>query len=199
MAGVMGPKYDPKNKQQANKWYSPEFQQNNSANHPASSQTESRPTFSLSGILGLNQTVELHPGSTDTKKVEKEKIFFVNHLEQESKSLFDSHQKELEREIKALREEITKLLQATGTLDKEVEKAAFQPVAEINTYQLKFLDRLRILIANFRRNVSEGTAWLQTLTKRKTRKNAFWGNVKSKKGGEQYLFSSEHSASRSTN
>ena len=197
----MGLKPDPKNKQNTNKWYSPEFQQNNSANHaPApSAKTESRPTFSLSGILGLNQSVELH-ASKEQPKAEKEKVFFVNHLEQESKILLDTHQKELQKEIQALRDEIKKLINAAGNLDKEVEIAAMQPVVEPSNYQLKFLDRLRVLIASFSRNVSEGTAWMQTLTKRKSRKNAFWGNVKNKKsGGEQYLFSNEHSAARSTN
>ena len=170
MAGVIGPKWDPKNKQNTQKWYSPEFQQNSQASSATSgsAKTEHRPTFSLSGILGLNQSVELHP-KTDKPK---EKIFFnTNHLEQESKILLDSHQKELTREIEALRDEIKKLLSAAANLGGEVEKAALQPVVEVNTYELKFLDRLRGLIAGFRRNVSEGAAWFKhTFQKEKSQK-----------------------------
>ena len=198
MAGVIGPKWDPKNKQNTKIWNSPEYHQNNSYNQApvTSTKTESRPTFSLSGILGLNQSVELHPKSTPAK----EQIFFPSHLEKESKILLDSHQKELAREIESLRLEIKKLLAAATTMGGEIEKAAFMPVAEANSYQLRFIDRLRNMLAGFRRNVCESTAWLQTQTKKKSRKNAFWGKVKNKKtGGEQYLFSNEHSAARSIN
>ncbi len=197
MAGVLVPKRDTKSKQVANQWYSPEFNQNISANKAPSQsvKTESRPVFSLSGILGLNQTIELH--SEPTKKPENN-IIFTNHLEQETKVLFDTHQKELQKEIDALRQEIKNLLKSAGTLDQQVEKAALTPIHEFNTYQLTFLDRLRQLIVAFRRNITEASSWLHVLNKRKSRKNAFWGQVKNKKGGgEQYLFSNEHSAARS--
>ena len=201
MAGVLGPKWDPKKVQASKQWNSPEFNANSAANNltNTTTKTEARPIFSLSGVLGLNQTVDIHKKETPAPAPEK-KTLFVNHLEQESKMLFDTREKELQKEIAALRTEIQKLIAASGELSHDVEVAALLPTIEANTYQIKFLGRLRELIASFRRNVSEGSAWMQTLNKRKSRKNAFWGTVKNKKkGGEQYLFSNEHSAARSAN
>lgn len=200
MAGILGPKWDPKKQQTNKQWNSPEYNQNNAANlAPTSTKTEPRSLFSLSGILGLNQTVELHKKEQPGPAPEKKPLFF-NHLEQETKTLFDVHQKELHQEINALRAEIQKLIKASGELSQEVESAALLPTVEANSYQVRFLGRLRELISSFRRNVNEGAAWMQTLNKRKSRKNAFWGTVKNKKkGGEQYLFSSEHSVARSAN
>lgn len=197
MAGGIVSK-DPKNKFLLAKQYSPEYQQNisPSKNGSAPPRPESRPKFSLSGVLGLNQTVELNRPSDKPKEI----LFFKNHLVEEQKTLFDTHQAELQREISALRQEIQQLIKQSAKLDQKVEIAAIQPIIEINTYQVNFLKRLRILVSNFRRNVSEAGCWLDVLKKRKTKKNAFWGNVKNKKkGGDQLLFSNESSLARSAN
>jgi len=197
MAGGVVSK-DPKNKYLLAKQYSPEYQQNisPSKNGVAPARPESRPKFSLSGILGLNQTVELHRQSEKPPEI----VFFKNHLVEEQKTLFDTHQAELQREVASLRQEIQQLIKQSSKLDQKVEIAAIQPIVEVNSYQISFLRRLRILISNFRRNVSEAGCWLDVLKKRKNKKNAFWGNVKNKKtGGEQLLFSNESSLARSAN
>jgi len=150
--------------------------------------------FSLRGILGLGQTVELNKSKSPESHV------FFNNLVQEEKILLDSHKKEWVREIKELKNEIRKLFQSVKNLDKETEKLILEPVIEANEYQVNFLGRIRILLKNFSKNVNEVSNWMESYSKRqKSRKNAFWGKVKDRKhgGGEQYLNSGEHSASRS--
>ena len=148
--------------------------------------------------MGLNQTVEI---GKDVKKLNnwgQEFFSGINHLAAEEKLLLDNRQRELEKNIAELRSEIAALLKATDILDKEVEKITVDPVISVSEYQVNFLGRIKNFIANFRKNISEASLWLDSFTGKKKKRNLFWNNVKNKKaGGEQYLFSNEHSAARS--
>lgn len=147
--------------------------------------------FSLRGILGLGESIEIH------QKWGQEFFGKLNHLQAEEKILLDGRQKELEKRIAELRDEIAKLTKATDNLDKQVENVALNPVVEANTYQLNFLERIRIFIADFRKNISEAGIWLEAFAAKRKKRNYFWNMVKSKKGGDQFLFSNESSLARS--
>ncbi len=154
--------------------------------------------FSLGGILGLGQTVEINQKADKLQSWGQEFFGKVNHLEHEEKVLLDNRQKELEKQIANLQEEINKLVKATSGLEKQVENVAFTTIVEANEYQISFLNRIRLFIANFRQNISQAGIWLEAFSSKKKKKNLFWNQVKNKKGGgEQYLFSNEHSIARS--
>lgn len=149
----------------------------------------------LMGILGLGQSVEI---GKPAKKWGNEFFPGLNHLQQEQNAIQKDQQSELKKSIEALRSEIKKLVKTTENLNTDVEKIANDPVVEINEYQLNFLNRVRAFVANLRKNLSQASTWLESFQTKKRKKNAFWGKVKNKKsGGEQYLFSGEHSAARS--
>lgn len=150
------------------------------------------------GILGLNQKIELNK-STPKESWGQEFFHNLNHLVNEEKILLDNKQKEIQKTIEEIRLEIKKLYQTSQTLDREIEKTVFQPVIESSQYQLNFLVRLKNIIIGFRQNISEASIWLESFQSKKKKRNAFWSKVKSKTGGEQYLNSGEHSASRSIN
>jgi len=152
----------------------------------------------LRGVLGLNQKVELNK-STPKEPWNQEFLKGISHLVNEEKVLLDSKQKEIQNAIDDIRQEIKKLYQSSQVLDREITKTVFQPVIESNQYQLNFLIRLKNIIIGFRQNISEASVWLESFQSKKRKKNAFWSKVKSKTGGEQYLNSGEHSASRSIN
>jgi len=149
----------------------------------------------LMGILGLGQSIEINK---PTQKFGEEFFGTLNHLQHEEKASFNTQQNELKKSIEALQSEIKKLVQTTENLNTDVEKVALDPIVEISEYQLHFLDRVRVFITNLRKNLSQASTWLESFQSKKRKKNAFWGKVKNKKsGGEQYLFSGEHSAARS--
>ncbi len=155
-------------------------------------------TSGFRGILGLNQKVELNK-STPKESWGQEFFHGLNHLVNEEKILLDNKQKEIQQAIEEIRLEIKKLYQTSQVLDHEIAKTVFQPVIESSQYQLNFLIRLKNIIIGFRQNISEASVWLESFHSKKKKKNAFWSKVKSKTGGEQYLNSGEHSASRSIN
>jgi len=154
--------------------------------------------ITLGGILGLNQTVEIGKEAKKTSNWGQEFFSNISHLATEEKLLFDNRQRELEKNIAELRCEITALLKATNVLNKEVEQVTVDPVITVSEYQINYLGRIKNFIANFRKNISEASLWLDSFTQKKKKRNLFWSTVKNKKaGGEQYLFSNEHSAARS--
>ena len=104
----------------------------------------------------------------------------------------------MEKELVALRDEIAKLAKATDNLEKDVAAVAISNISEASEYQLNFLSHIRIFIENFRKNIADAGLWIEAFAAKKKKRNIFWNTVKDKKkGGDQYLFSSEHSAARS--
>ena len=155
-------------------------------------------THKLGGILSLGQTIEVSHHQSNLEKQGLRFFEHVSHLQKEQTILLDSRKQELQKAIDKLRQEIGQLIKATKKLDKQVEKTAIEAIPEPSEYQVSFLQRIQNFITSFRKNISEAAIWLETFTTKKKKRNAFWGRVKNKKsGGQQYLFSGEHSASRS--
>jgi len=148
-----------------------------------------------SGILFPGQSIEFSPKQNQPINWNKE--FLIQNEEQ---LIFSRENEELVSAINELRLEIKQLINTTENLDQEIINIPLENITETNHYQLNFLIRIKNLIKNFRKNISQAQVWLESFTHKKNRRNAFWGHVKNKKnGGEQYLFSGEHSASRSAN
>ncbi len=199
MAGGFGVKPDPKNNKYNKSGFNNEIFKSQSE-YSSSQSTDKSPKFSLKGILNLGQTVEVNNTPKKVESTWNKEFFGPSHLQKEQELLIQKEQEELKKSIDALREEIQKLVKSAENLDENIEIIAMEPVTEVNEYQVNVLQRLKRLIVNFTLNINQAGIWLDCARKKKQKHNAFWGNVKNKKsGGEQYLFSSEHTASRSAN
>ena len=195
MAGGIGSNQFSKNQKFSKLYNNAEVLKDSGSSAPVVKKPEK---FSLSGILGLNQTVEFTRQGQNIENKTKEVLWQQNHLETEQKILFDQHQQQLTKELESLREEISNLAQSTQELEKDIDVAIHSPVVEINDYEISFLARIKNFIVSFRKNIDQAGLWVESFTNKKKKKNSFWGKVKNKKnGGEQYLFSSEHSMARS--
>lgn len=153
------------------------------------------------GVLGLGQTIEFNKNPNENNKKNWGQEFLSGHnIQKEEKTIFDSHEIEIKQAVEELRQEIQKLIKSTNELSVDVEKVAFEENTDVSEYQVKFLQRIKIFVVNFQQNISEAHVWLDSFNSKSKKKNSFWNKAKNKKsGGEQYLFSSEHSASRSAN
>lgn len=153
--------------------------------------------FSLRGILGLNQSVEIH--KTQADKLWTKENFNLNIIGEQDKRALESKQHELEVVVEQLKLEVKKLTVATSELDSNLSHATMENIPEANEYQVSFLFRLKNLIIAFRRNINEASCWLDTYTAKKNKKQKnsnYWKNLKTK-SGLKYLMSDEHSAARS--
>ncbi len=176
------------------------FGVNKSSEILSDSQTNTAPKkFSLSGILGINQSVEINKNNPKPENWSNEFLSNINYVQEQEKTLFNQKQKELENTIKELQQEIKSLTDSTDNLNQDIQNITLENIPEVSEYQINFLTRIKNFVINFRKNINEASSWLESFTKKKRKKNYFWSMAKSKKGGEQYLMSSEHSASRSVN
>ncbi len=155
------------------------------------------PKVKLQGIFNLGQTIEF--GNQEKTKPKTENVW-SGYINQEIKASSQDHQVEVKRAIEELRNELKNLILTTKEISHDIESITVQEQIDFNEYQLNFLQRIKTFIINFRQNISDASIWMDTCSKKNKKKNAFWNKAKDKKtGGEQYMFSNEHSASRSIN
>lgn len=154
--------------------------------------------FSLRGILGLNQPVEIHKPQAD--KLWTKENFGLNIIAEQDKKALENKQRELEAVVEQLKLEVKKLTVATSDLDSDLSHATMENIPEANEYQVSFLVRLKNLVIAFRRNINEASCWLDSFSKKskKQKNSGYWKNLKNK-GGTKYMMSDEHSVSRSVN
>jgi len=151
--------------------------------------------LTLRGILGLNQPVEINPSPPNLWTKEN---LGLNYLATQEKVLLDQKQKELEKAVADLQEELKKLISASEGIGSQIENAVLENIPQASEYQVSFLIRLKNLIINFRKNLNQASTWLESFNTKKKKKNYFWTMARDKKkGGEAYMFSDEHSAARS--
>lgn len=192
MAGGFGSKLNPKNK-------SFNLKKNNSEIFKEFPDGSVPPKPKLSGTLFPGQSINFNK-EEESSKTNFTREFLAKTVNQEHSIFVNQHTQEVKQTINELKAEIQKLVISANNLDQEIVQAAEQNIPETNEYQLNFLQRIKTLIIQFRQNIDESCVWLQNFNRKKSRKNAFWGNVRNKKnGGEQYLFSGEHSVARSAN
>lgn len=163
---------------------------------PAAS-PESRPKLTLSGIL-------FGPGRSEAKPTEKKsfsgEFLPTQSITKEQNILFDLKEQAVKREIDQILADIRALIGQVKEIQADIAAVAINGPTEINQYQVNFLGRIRILIQFLLKNIREAGEWSAQFTqKSKKKKNMFWGKVKDKKGGQQYLESGEHTVSRSVN
>jgi hypothetical protein len=193
MAGGFGSKFDPKNKRSVKK-------NNSEILKEFSDISQSKLEPKLFGRLFPGQSLHLNQEKQPNKDINWNREFLVKTANEEQRLFVNQHPQEVQQTINEILEEIKKLKLSTDNLTHEIDQASEQNIPEANEYQLKFLQRIKNLIAQFRQNIDQSCVWMECFNRKKSRKNAFWGNVRNKKnGGEQYLFSGEHSASRSAN
>ena len=191
MAGGIGYKSNSKQKNFANTNSSSEVLKDSQPNTPS----PKKPEF---GILNPGQSVEFNQ---EKKQKNWNQEFLNNTLESEQKLIIQRQDKDLKDAIEEIRLEIKKLIiELDQDLDKEINNVVLTNIPDNNQYQLSFLERVKNMISNFRRNISESQIWLNSFNQKRNKRNSFWGKAHNKKnGGQQYLYSGEHSASRSAN
>jgi len=144
---------------------------------------------------------EIKPGeaidlrSIEEKTAELEKRYYeqfyrqAEHLRKEEKRVYDSKERQLELQVKALQEELNEMAKATKELEKEVEIAAFQEPVKAGVYHLTFFEKLRHFVRAFRSKIENSAAWLAAFNQRSKKRNYYWAQVR--KSGTKFMLSGE--------
>jgi len=147
----------------------------------------------------LSQQQELQERQAETLR----RLAFMRQKEtlrrpKQLETIYNPEQRQVREELKVIRQKIKDIAVKVVHINQEIDRAIKQPVVKANRYEVSFWRAVLIHIQDAVRNVENVDIWLQEWNKRKQRKGGFWGIVNNKKkGGAQFLLSSEHSASRS--
>lgn len=130
------------------------------------------------------------------KEIEKMRIAqFQQSRQKEWETVYSAREKQIQKQIEQLREELQKLAKEIVRYDQNIKQAIQTEIVNPGTYHLSFFEHIRQIIALLKKNVSEASNWLAVFNKRSKSKGTFWN--KAKTGGSAYMFSSEHVISRS--
>ncbi len=116
------------------------------------------------------------------KEIEKKRIeSFHKARTEEWNRVFSAKQKETEKKIEQVREELKRLAVQLKNLDANITKAVQSPVVEVGEYHLSFLDHLRETLHFYSLKASSANSWLETYNKRSKKQGFYWAQA-SKKG-----------------
>ncbi len=161
----------------------------------------------------LKQSGEIPDHTPETKeKVREEKVKKLQREQEKAQShfqrvkklekeVYSRKKKETEREIemlrKALAEEVKNLKEQGQRLQSEIQAAVQEPTVNPGQSDVSFFENLIRTVRRLTEKVEDAALWMEAWNQKRSKKGSFWANVGSKKGGAQYLLSSEHSVSRS--
>lgn len=131
------------------------------------------------------------------KRYQERVALQIQRIESEQKEIYSRDKRLIHEEIVVLQEEVQALAAQTQSLEKTLDIASQQPIINPNVADISFLKSLKEAIKNFREKIEDASIWLAAWTQKSKKWAAFWGTATGKKGGAQFLLSSEHYASRS--
>jgi len=147
---------------------------------------------SMAGEMGANPFAEFQ----NKKEIEKKRIeSFYKARSEEWNRVFSSKQKETERKIEQIREELKKLASQMKNLDSNITRAINSPVVEAGEYQISFLEHIRNVIHLYSLQASQANSWLETYNSRSKKQGHYWGQAK--KRGTSYTLNNERTAATS--
>ncbi len=112
--------------------------------------------------------------------------------------LYNGSERQTKEEIIALRQEIKKLAKKVVHIQANVDRAVNQRASRPSHYELSFWQHLHRWVRQLVEKADKVDIWLQEWNQRRRKKGDFWGIVSNKKrGGAQFLLSSEHYMARS--
>ncbi|OGG08526.1 hypothetical protein A2154_04500 [Candidatus Gottesmanbacteria bacterium RBG_16_43_7] len=109
----------------------------------------------------------------------------------------DIVERDLERQIASIRQELSQLIASVKKLDTQIEKAVSETPVEPGVYHLNFFERLKNMILLLRQQVDNSSSWLAMFTTRKKRRMGYWGMYK--KHGTTFGLSSERNIATAGN
>lgn len=146
--------------------------------------------FPRGGALSPDQKLDFGKILEEEKKKTKEAVRgFYERTRSREKLVFSQKEEAVKIQIKALREEIKKLIVATQEVAQETEKVALEEVVMPGTYHLNFFEKIRNLLVLARKRIEESRTWLTLWKSRAKRRNYYWAQVR--KSGTKFMLSQE--------
>jgi len=141
-----------------------------------------------SGTLKPNETLSLEEAQEQEQSRRRlSREFF--RVRQEERLVFKQEEQKTRLQIKAIQEELKKLVESTKDLVKEVEVASKLEPVEPGVYHLNFFEKLKQAIIIFRKKIEDSASWLALFNQRAKKRGYYWTQFK--KSGTKFLLSQE--------
>ena len=150
---------------------SQESQKNFSSQNPNTPilSPESRPKFSLSGVLFGNKSAEKQKQS-DSKRPFSGEFLPTQSISKELQNLIDTQQQQAKQEIQQILSDISILVSEVKTIKEDIAQAVLVPPVEFNQYQVSFLKRIRMLVELLRKNIQSAGEWSMQFSQKSKKK-----------------------------
>jgi len=144
----------------------------------------------FSGELRPNQflDIETEIRRRNEESIQKERLHF-QHLRRQEQLVYSRKQEEIRLQIKAIQEELKKVIVEAAGLAKEIEVAAIQEVVDPGVYHLNFFDKLREMLVLLRKKIADSRTWMHTVNVRAKQRSFFWAQVGA--SGTKFMLSHE--------
>jgi len=145
-----------------------------------------------------NQEQKTNPFAEFQHKKEAEKRraeLFFQARQQEWSKVFSSKEKQTEKRIDEIRDQLKNLAKQVKTLDTNLLKAVESPIVQAGIYHESFLVHIQKMIQIFSLKVQEANSWLEMYNGRSAKKGVYWSMAKSK--GNSYTQSNERAVATS--
>jgi len=130
------------------------------------------------------------------KKIRQQEKSRFEITKKEEQVIFSREQNKIKVEIETLQIQIKELAKEQAGLMSEIDKTAFQAVANPGVYHQNFFERLIHLIKLAKKKIVESRTWMQIHNHRSKKRAGYWGGVK--KGGTGFMLSGERTAATQT-
>lgn len=142
------------------------------------------------GSLESGQSLDLKKAWQEREaQIRREERRFAQQRRQEEKVVYSRKDEQIKLEVKAIRQELKNVAKQAGVMGQQLEKASFNAVVSPGTYHLNFFERLRQVLTELRKKLSESNTWLTACNKRVQKRSHYWRQVK--KSGTKFMLSQE--------
>ncbi|MCH7951489.1 hypothetical protein IH980_01955 [Patescibacteria group bacterium] len=138
----------------------------------------------------LNLEAEIRRRAEEASRRERSHF---EHRSRKEKLVYSRKQEEITAQIKAIQEELKKLIEEASGLAQEIEVAVQQVVVDPGVYHINFFDKLRQMIILLRKKVADSKTWMHTANARAKQRSFFWAQVG--KSGTKFMLSQERTVS----
>jgi len=144
----------------------------------------------LSGELRPNQSLDIEAEIRlrEVESIQQERLH-LQHLRRQEQLVYSKKQEEIKLQIKAIQDELKKLVGEAAGLAQEVEVAVEQVVVEPGIYHLNFFDKLRQTLLLLRKKIADSRTWMHTVNLRAKQRSFFWAQVG--QSGTKFMLSQE--------
>jgi hypothetical protein len=131
-----------------------------------------------------------------SKELEKKRIEqFHQARNKEWAGIYSAKQKQMEKRIEEIREQLKTLIKQVVKFELNVVQAVSMQIKEPGDYHVSFFEHIRVVLELLKKDIVEANSWLSLYNQRSKKKGLYWGMAKKK--GSSFTESGERQVATS--